>query len=94
MVRRSLDKRYGSVLNAPFLPIRARGEGRWETSARGLKSLLVFLSSHPVLSTPTVQGFVAQVEKFSLGCKWGSVALHPVDPIRSHFTEVLLNEPR
>lgn len=35
----------------------------------------VFLSSHPVLSTPTVQGFIAQVEKFSLGCNLADSAL-------------------
>lgn len=35
----------------------------------------VFLSSHPVLSTPAVQGFIAPLEKFSLGCNLADRAL-------------------
>lgn len=54
VVRWSFYKRYGSVFNSTFLPIRACGEGRWEALVYGLKlllsSFLHILSFQPRLS--------------------------------------------
>lgn len=58
VVRWAFHKRYGSVSDPTFLPIRACGEGRWEALACASKSYcLPFFPSCPF--NPTVQGFIA-----------------------------------
>lgn len=103
VVRRALRKRYGSVFNSTFLPIWASGEGRWEALACGLKVLLS--SFLPILSfqPPLSRAFIAQLEKFSLGCDLADRALQ-LSILLSHFVEQSLlvfcgkkntaNEPR
>lgn len=90
VVRWAFYQRHRSVFNPTFLPIRACGEGRWEALAYGLKLLLS--SFLPILSfqPPTVQGFIAQVEQFSLGCNLALGALQLCIGLIQHVEQLLL----
>lgn len=71
VVRWAFHKRYGSVSDPTFLPIRACGEGRWE--ALPCASKLLLSSFLPILSfQPHYPGlYIAQVEKILSEVEFG-----------------------
>lgn len=90
VVRWAFHKRYGSVSDPTFLPIRACGEGRWEALACASKLLLS--SFLPILSfQPHCPGLYSSGRKNSLcGGIWlTGLCQHRQQPKRS-----ILSEPR